>query len=211
MKGLTMHPISIIKEILAHANAGNNVYLEFSKYVGGGHDKTITRSTFTLKYPELTEDWLEDQLLTLKSNEELALHSRVYFVEKKDVILYQLPLIDFYKASDDLDLGSIVSRIQKNPSLKDCSVTFFSSGRSLHGYVKKLLPREDWYKFLGTLLLTNPYDQMTYPNVDARWVGHSLENGFSALRISNNTKEYLQPPTFYKEISIEEQQEFVEF
>lgn len=72
------------------------------------------------------------------------------------------------------------------------SVTWFKSGRSFHGYGSELLTEKTWVQFMGLLLLANK--PRMEPTVDPRWIGHRLLAGYSALRWTKNTSQYLIPP-----------------
>ena len=71
-------------------------------------------------------------------------------------------------------------------------ITWYSSGRSFHGYGDSLLTESDWVRFMGLLLLANM--PRLEPTVDPRWVGHRLLAGYSALRWTRNTSHYILPP-----------------
>lgn len=72
-------------------------------------------------------------------------------------------------------------------------ITWFSSGRSFHGYGEDLLSQDDWVHFMGLLLLANK--PRFEPTVDPRWIGHRLLGGYAALRWTKNTDHYLVTPT----------------
>lgn len=84
------------------------------------------------------------------------------------------------------------------------SFLLFDSGHSLHGYsTGRVLTEEAWIKFMGMLILANKdhlFDPDTCQNMkpvfDTRWVGHSLERGFGALRWSCNADKYVHIPRF---------------
>jgi hypothetical protein len=78
------------------------------------------------------------------------------------------------------------------PNLK---LSLFTTGRSLHAYGDRLLYKEEWYRWLGKLLRADHKDALL-PNVDYRWIGFSLERGYSALRLSANSEMSLAVPTF---------------
>jgi hypothetical protein len=72
------------------------------------------------------------------------------------------------------------------------SIAWYSSGRSFHGYGEHLLSEPEWVKFMGLLLLIN--QPKLEPTVDPRWIGHRLLAGYSALRWTRNTAQYLALP-----------------
>ncbi len=55
------------------------------------------------------------------------------------------------------------------------------SGASYHFYGSTLLSEKDWTKFLGKMILFTDY-------VDVRYIGHRLNQGLCALRITKNQK-----------------------
>lgn len=72
------------------------------------------------------------------------------------------------------------------------SMLWFDSGRSFHGYGATLVTATEWRQLMGRLLLANKPNLL--PLIDPRWVGHRLIAGYSALRWSCNTSQYIQPP-----------------
>lgn len=72
-------------------------------------------------------------------------------------------------------------------------ISWFTSGRSFHGYGEDILSEGDWIKFMGLLLLANK--PRVEPTVDPRWIGHRLLAGYSALRWTRNTAHYLTLPS----------------
>jgi hypothetical protein len=71
-------------------------------------------------------------------------------------------------------------------------ISWYSSGRSFHGYGESLLERDEWVQFMGLLLLANqPHLE---PTVDPRWIGHRLLAGYASLRWTCNTSHYLTLP-----------------
>jgi hypothetical protein len=69
-------------------------------------------------------------------------------------------------------------------------------------YFHTALPADQWHRFLGRILLwTPPISNAAPVPVDARWVGHSLVQGFSALRLTKHTANYLQPPILACEVA----------
>ena len=72
-------------------------------------------------------------------------------------------------------------------------ISWYTSGRSFHGYGEDLLTEHEWVKFMGLLLLANK--PRMEPTVDPRWIGHRLLAGYAALRWTKNTSFYLLPPS----------------
>lgn len=163
--------------------------IEFSKYISGGQGLTLKRELFKLSLDNIRED-LNIVISNLKKGEEVAVHSKVFTAGE----VRYLPKVDFAFKNLDNNAEAICKKISKQ---LNAPLYLFNSGNSYHGYIINLLGINEWHKFLGSLLLLNPRNK-PFEIVDSRWVGHSLENGFSALRISNNSGFYIQVPQFFK-------------
>jgi hypothetical protein len=162
--------------------------LEISRYVSGGQGKTLSRKIELIPFNVLIDSTLTKILGELSIDEELAVHSNIF---KKNV-KHCIPLIDFAFIELDQQAESMLHTIK---IYFNADIYLFKSGRSFHGYVLKIINQTEWRVFLGKLLLFN---QPNFPNqyVDSRWIGHSLEQNFSALRLSLNSNFYIQEPTF---------------
>ena len=110
-----------------------------------------------------------------------------------------LPLIDF---SLDKEIHSINALIADDffcgafQATMGCHLqdfTYFSSGRSYHGYGSVLMYDVEWTNFMLNLLTLPGYQGEVVP--DFRWIGFRLKAGFSALRLSAVNRHYLQLPT----------------
>lgn len=180
-------PFDIAKEILNKQSA--DYKLSFSKYDIGepGFQYIQERKIIHVNRSKFGFDWLEQQINTLKLNQELTWNSNVKIANK----LYHVPMIDFEDGIDSEVLKGIASDLISELKLQE--LWLLKSGRSFHGYGSPLLSRQEWYHYLG-LLLTLPRN---YPCVDSRWIGHSLKRGYSALRWSHKTNRYKQLPYFY--------------
>jgi len=161
--------------------------LEFSRYVHLGSGRTLSREIFHVNARDLDDTWLAEEIRGLAETQELALHSRVV---QKDRILH-IPMVDFAQVDS---LKALLLKTQAVRQSVPVDITLYDSGQSMHGYFFCLIEEKDWYKYLGRLLLCNsPFgspDQL----VDSRWVGHSLEHGFSALRWTCNSAIYQSLP-----------------
>lgn len=183
-------PVSYFIELLNELG-GKIDFIEFSKYVSGGQGITLQREIFKVAKDNFLKS-IEENITQLKPNEELAVHSNVYFGNE----CLCVPLIDFAFNSLNDNTENICKQVQRYFGEP---LYLYNSGRSFHGYILTLISRNEWYKFLGFLLLLNsPND--AFHNIDSRWIGHSLEFGFSALRLSCNSKYYIQKPEFVKMI-----------
>jgi hypothetical protein len=161
--------------------------LEFSRYVYREYGVTESRTVFQVPPTLLTEKWLDNQIGDLGSEEELAVHSRMVLGKE----IYHLPMIDFVNA---LSIEEIRERTLAISKSLEHDIWIYNSGRSLHGYYFTLLDQITWQKFLGELLLCNSRGKFPSEVVDSRWVGHSLQHGFSALRWSQNTTRHQSLP-----------------
>ena len=117
---------------------------------------------------------------------ELAMHSNVKLAAGDDQHLVMI----------DMSTGAKAHLEKLRAYLGDeffQQISWFTSGRSFHGYGDDLLGDSDWRKFMGLLLLANK--PRIEPTVDPRWIGHRLLAGYSALRWTKNTSNYLAIPS----------------
>lgn len=182
------HPFHRLREyLLSHFP---DMILEFSKYVYVQYGETLSRNTFQIQASQLTEEWVEKQIVSLSELEEFALHSRVK-KHKGDTNYFHLPMIDFINSNE---AEVLLERVKSIENIVQVPLWVYNSGNSMHGYYFALLSEPSWYKYLGTLLLCNAPSKVHKDYIDARWIGHSLEQGFSALRWSKNTQRYKSLP-----------------
>lgn len=186
MKLDTSHPIEIIKGL--SDRLPEESLLEFSIYEYEPQSILDTRQTFQIEAASFTKDLIERKIEELEPNKELAFHSILRYNKKK----YHIPMIDF-RVKESLVGQSIKSLEQVIPRSIFNELVFYNSGRSCHAYSLKLISNSEWINFMGRLLL------VSYPNeeqiIDTRWIGHRLMSGFSSLRWSANTDNYLALPT----------------
>jgi hypothetical protein len=168
-----------------------NLIFQYSKYINGvpGTGKVELRVTKRLKDISSFYKDLELQINNLAPKEELAIHSIII----KDQIRYHIPFIDFAEPSD----SEIFDSISKLQEIYNSKVYLFKTGRSFHAYFDCLLTDHYWKKFLGHLLLLNVHSSSI---TDTRWIGHSIIQGFSSLRLSCNTEAYLSIPKYWTSI-----------
>jgi len=124
-------------------------------------------------------------LQAVPENKELAFHS---LVTMNDGVNLHIPMIDMFT-------NSVAQLTKLKPFLGEEFFKYFKwyrSGRSFHGYANTLIDSQEWAAFMGTLLLVN--QQGFVPTVDPRWIGHRLIAGYSALRWTKNTQQYLEAP-----------------
>jgi len=181
---LDTHPLQQIIRLIKNKNDAS---LQFGEYSYKPQEILDERRCFDVAANLLNEEWLVRQLQTLPENKEIAIHSLVKMGKKS----MHIPMIDFCCQVDELESArNVLSRLL--PTYLFSSLQFYSSGRSMHAYGSTLLRPVEWRELMGRLLLTNFPGQ--YPLVDARWIGHRIIGGYSALRFSCNSKQYLQYP-----------------
>jgi len=180
------HPI---QGVLQLAQKNNGLVLEFSRYVHLGRGRTLSREIFHVDAGDVSTAWLATEIDNLSEGQELALHSKV----TQNSVVYHIPMIDFTHAKSPAVL------LEKTNAVSDSlpvDLTLYDSGQSMHGYYFCLIVEKRWYEFLGRLLLCDQPSHLDAPVVDWRWVGHSLEHHFSALRWSCNSPLYRSLPQF---------------
>lgn len=182
MENLT--PWRVIQDI-KREYAGHSLTFTFSLYESGGQGVTKYRYIKRIDSDELNRQKL---LTGLVQNEEAAINSRLYLDGK----IRYIPMVD--AVIESLDEIEGIIKVFKNYS--DKPLYIFSSGRSYHIYTLKLITVRDWMKFNGELLLLNPPG--TEKVIDSRWIGHSLVQGFGALRLTCNSHYYLETPELVK-------------
>lgn len=181
---LESHPFLVANK-LVERHSGLLTF-EFSRYRYVRHTLEDPRETFEVKGWELTEERVRRLFSSLGADEELAIHSRVHHPVFGEM---HIPMIDFVSSRQRLDLSLLASYLGKD--ITD-ELFLFDSGRSVHAYSMRLISNVEWTPFMGTLLLLNLPKKSQI--VDPRWVGHRLRAGYSALRWSFNSPNYLKWP-----------------
>lgn len=186
---LNRHPIFFVEKMLKSCIdfgfLSPNANLTFSKYKYKPQSYEDERIVFNFPLQYLDKSSLFDMLIDLDDGEELALHSEIIDFNST----YHFPLIDF---------GGKDNKLFESTFIKFCNywnIEFqvYSSGRSYHGYGNRLLSKDEWIKFMGSLLLLN--NPGSTKIIDDRWVGHRILAGYSSLRWSRNTAQYKKYPT----------------
>jgi hypothetical protein len=181
------HPITRLRRWLLRDYP--DCKLEFSRYVYKEYGRTESREIFHIFCKDVNRQWLGEQLNHLEDSQELAVHSRI---ELQDGEVRHIPMIDFTNTRSPATASRRTRYLTQRLGVE---IELYQSGNSLHGYYYTLVREEEWYQFLGSLLLCNLPNQIAEDVIDARWVGHSLNHGFSALRWSKHTDQYKQIPT----------------
>jgi len=184
---LASHPYFLIRQLIDTVRSVDS--FEFSYYHYRPQSVIDERRVFSIVARTLNEELVFDLMKQTPHDMELALHSRVQVAGK----IWHLPMIDMStsaRAHLEKLRATLSARIFE-------SLVWFKSGRSFHGYSLVLLSEREWIQFMGGLLLCNL--PKMHPTVDPRWIGHRLVAGYSALRWTRNTTQYLQFPTRVKE------------
>lgn len=134
----------------------------------------------------------------LTPGHEIAVSSRVEMkcscgdCDWNDCLSYSvhIPMIDFDRDAPHANVSKALADLEKEwkPLFKDFKLHLFSSGHSYHAYATgALLDYSLWKKWLSDLLLVDPANARVRV-IDTRWVGFSLGKGWTALRLTANTK-----------------------
>lgn len=167
------HPIDFIESVLAQEKRIGEVQLSVYRY----HPQSLLDDCITYRVAveqlRATYDRLAEKL---DGQEDIAFDSLVK-LRGKAGIKKHFALLDFQ--TTDTERVEQVSELlvaERRPP----RAALVHSGRSYHLYMGELLSYAGWVTFMGRILLLNARDGP--PTVDARWVGHRLMAGYSALR-----------------------------
>jgi hypothetical protein len=136
------------------------------------HD-THDRRWHILQRQEATSHNLLRLIADLPQDEALALTSRLTLTGRR---IRHLPMIDFQGRHEDTD--TIAKGVRK---LHPEGGILMQTTNSYHFYGHALLTHSAWVQFIGKCLLLGP-------EVDVRWHGHRLMEGWSSLRISRDPR-----------------------
>ncbi|MDI5933625.1 hypothetical protein [Halomonas kalidii] len=181
------HPIYFICDIFR----GMDAQLFFSRYNYVRDSLLDDREVFSVGSSMIGREWLNDEINKLQENQELAFHS--LFIRKGRK--YHVPMVDF--SIKEWEKDYVISRMLRLIGKRVVTnMAVYDSGRSFHGYSKSILSPKEWLEFMGRLLLVNPSGEEEI--IDSRWVGHRVIGGYSSLRLSNNTHQYVKLPSRIK-------------
>jgi hypothetical protein len=175
------HPIALVTGWVREVGHGWKAH--FSRYTYVPQTVEDCRTPFTVQLDEVTPSWLAAQLDVLGDDQELAMHSIVSHGRR----VMHIPMVDF--ASKSLNSRQALEWAHKHLGI---DLQLFDSGRAYHAYGLSPVMKSKWVRLMGLLLLANLPGKT--PIVDSRWVGHRLIAGYSALRWSRNTSQYLTLP-----------------
>jgi hypothetical protein len=185
------HPRLIAHKIIEAY--GTDFDFEFSYYTYKKNTIEDIRTTFKVAAKKVTEQSLIDICNATPDGNNLAFHSTVYF---DDGSIRHIPMVDLATKG----VGVISKVLTVLPSELANKMIWFESGRSFHGYGTHLIDSETWTQLMGRLLLVNQPQQQ--PIVDPRWIGHRIIAGYSALRWTKNTNDYIQIPKLVKNVHL---------
>ena len=184
-----IHPVGLISR---RGNAyGWETKLHFSRYFYRPQSVFDERECFQVSILDVTAEWLTSEVIALKKGWELALNSKV--IDQRGRARH-IGMIDFMGRPD---MNLVSERVRNLLGARAAKrISYYDSGRSIHGYILELMGPAEWHRYLGRMLLMNAPDET--PLVDARWIGHRLLGGYSALRWSANSQHYSQVPVLLR-------------
>lgn len=186
---LDNHPIQVAKELTEKYEA-QEPYFRFAEYrFERARKPTQTEGdvdAFRIPATFVTETFLDNYLgRHLDPSCNMALCSNVILNATGET--KHIGMIDFAEGLDESGLWEAASALHEYGNFQ-----FYSTGRSFHAYLDRLLSQDEWRQFMGDLLLLNQKDEE--PIVDWRWVGHKMKRGHAALRWSANGNYYKAMP-----------------
>jgi hypothetical protein len=171
----SVHPIDFMESLLAEEGRIGEVQFSIYRY----HPQSVIDDCTTHRVPVARLRATYDQLADgLDEQQDIAFDSLVGLRTKTGGKRH-FALLDFQTTDAER-----VNRVAESLVLerRPPRAALVHSGRSFHLYMGELLSHADWVRFMGRILLLNTRDAP--PTVDARWVGHRLMAGYSALRWS---------------------------
>jgi len=176
------HPYYFIEKL----REKKNVAFQFSKYIYKPDSLFDEREYLDIGSNEFSERKVIQLIESLNSDQELAIHSKLSVNGRT----LHIPMVDF-AMEGPLTFDTIYRLKQFLPKNVISNMAFYDSGRSLHAYSTTLISPKEWIEFMGRLLLVNKIDLEI---IDNRWIGHRLLGGYSSLRWSNSSGQYLSEP-----------------
>lgn len=182
------HPLNWLESFLMSSGfKDDNTFIHFSRYTHTPKQMFDQREFLSFPSSRLSKEFLIEQLEMLRSDQELALHSKVNTSKG----IYHIPMADLgVKDFTQYDRGVL----KKFMDFVGYDFNIYDSGRSFHMYGNKMIEPWQWHQFMGAILLLNEPSGKRI--IDARWVGHRLIAGYGALRLSLNTNQYKSYPSF---------------
>lgn len=134
----------------------------------------------------LNEEYMANVIEKTPGGQEMAIHSNVQINGGQTAHLVMIDMSTSARAHLEKLRAFLGDNFYQQ-------ISWYASGRSFHGYGTELLSQENWYQFMGLLLLANQPN--LEPTVDPRWIGHRLIAGYAALRWTKNTSQYIGVPS----------------
>jgi len=188
------HPRFIVHKLIELY--GKEIVFVFSYYTYKKNTIEDVRHVFEVDAKDITDDYLLSICDSTPDGHNLAFHSTVYLANGK---IKHIPMVDLATRA----IGVINKVLNVLPDELLDQMVWYESGRSFHGYGTRLINSDDWIKLMGRLLLVNLPQQ--HPIVDPRWIGHRIMAGYSALRWTKNTDDYIKIPKLVKNIQFIQQ------
>jgi len=116
----------------------------------------------------------------------LAFSSKIKLQENKEN--FHIPLMDFKCENTPENLERVRNFLVK---IGQKTGVILDSGRSYHYYGVDILSKDEWRVFMAKCLLSDLADLKL---LDVNYIGHSLWDGYSILRISSS-EQYPKIPT----------------
>lgn len=179
------HPIQSVLGLRGLIQPTDILLLAKYQYIPQTSTNT-TRIVVPIRFEDLSPNLVMWYMQSLLPGFELALQSQVY--NSKQELVGHLLFADCAGTHED-------NKFQES-TLKEWRihhVDVYRSGRSHHLYFPGVLPLNQWWRFLGRLLLWTSGNRQTQL-IDERWVGHALEHNYAALRWSANSARHIHTP-----------------
>ena len=185
------HPIqwvaNLMQQYMISGMLPVSTHLELSRYLYIPQSLQDYRENLYIPISEINDSSLLKIIMELPTQYELACHSKLITFGQT----YHIPMIDFgYKGNSPTESQTL----KEFSAFWNMNFHIYDSGRSYHAYGNRLLTTEQWYQFMGSLLLLNKPSGGRL--IDERWIGHRIMGGYAALRWSKNTSHYKKYPTY---------------
>jgi len=129
------------------------------------------------KLNDIVEGLISQLVLTNVKEVEVGLTSKVKRWIFKPKHIPQIDLIGRHDTSAIIEMLTKLGLLSK--------VSLYDSGNSYHVWYHTVVSARAWKEFMHRLLLVNDQNNSM---IDTRWVGNSLRQGYSLLRLTNFVK-----------------------
>lgn len=169
--------ISIVHSLLrSNKEKVKTLYVAKYRYVPGAISNNKRLEILHIPSVRFNQKTLSTVSRNMRLGWELGLISHVHTLAGKS---YHIPQIDFICNKSSHNTKQIKKCLKSIADVKPKWLV--DSGNSYHCYGEKLLTEKQWKDFLGRCLLCNTSGEK--PLVDTRWIGHSIIQNFTNLRI----------------------------